>query len=59
MPANTSLFGGALRSAAGPWLEELGKSDQERLKVLLGLAVTQRIRLSDCLTVRLPDCLTV
>ncbi|MGZ3458538.1 MAG: TIR domain-containing protein, partial [Archangium sp.] len=54
MSANPVLFGEALRSAAVPWGEELGKSDRDRLNALLGLAVREQIRLSDCLTALFP-----
>ncbi|HYO51816.1 TIR domain-containing protein, partial [Archangium sp.] len=54
MSATPLLFGEALRSAAAPWREELGKSDRDRLDALLGLAVRDRIRLSDCLTALFP-----
>ncbi|WP_224362127.1 eIF2A-related protein [Hyalangium versicolor] len=54
MIVNLLLFGEALRSAAGPWRDELGKSDRERLDKLLGLAVTERFRLSDCLQALFP-----
>src|SRR5689334_16347934 len=56
MPATPHpLFGDALRAAAAPWREELGKSDRERLDALIDLAVTERIRLSDCLAKLFPD----
>ena len=50
MSSNPILFGDALRAAAAPLREELGKSDRDRLDTLLGLAVKERIRMSDCLT---------
>jgi uncharacterized protein YjbI with pentapeptide repeats len=54
MSANSVLFGEGLRSAAAPWLEELGKSDRDRLETLLGTAVRERIRMSDCLAALFP-----
>ncbi|MFP2909424.1 TIR domain-containing protein, partial [Pyxidicoccus sp. 3LFB2] len=54
MSTTPSLFGEALRAAAVPWLEELGRSDRERLEGLLGLAVRGQIRLSDCLAALFP-----
>ena len=38
-----------------PWLEELGKSDRERLEKAVTLAAAGRIRMSDCLKVLFPD----
>jgi uncharacterized protein YjbI with pentapeptide repeats len=38
-----------------PWLEELGKSDRERLEKAVALAAAGRIRMSDCLKVIFPD----
>jgi WD40 repeat protein len=49
MADNPILFGEVLRSVAGPWRDELGKSDRDRLDALLELSVTERIRLADCL----------
>lgn len=49
MSLNVPLFGDSLREAAKPWLEELGKSDRERLMRLLKLAVAEKTRLSDVL----------
>ncbi|HEX8825948.1 MAG TPA: TIR domain-containing protein, partial [Archangium sp.] len=54
MSVTPILFGDALRAAAAPWREELGKSDRERLDALLGLTVRERIRMSDCLTALFP-----
>jgi uncharacterized protein YjbI with pentapeptide repeats len=54
MPTPLPLFGEALRAAARPWLEELGKSDRDRLEGLLGLAVKEQLRLSDCLAALFP-----
>ncbi|HZH13345.1 MAG TPA: TIR domain-containing protein [Archangium sp.] len=51
---NPILFGEGLRAAAEPWRDELGKSDRERLDTLLGLAVKERIRMSDCLAALFP-----
>jgi WD40 repeat protein/uncharacterized protein YjbI with pentapeptide repeats len=55
MAVNNRLFGEALRSAAVPWREELGKSDRERLDKLLALAVAEQIRLADCLQALFPE----
>jgi WD40 repeat protein/uncharacterized protein YjbI with pentapeptide repeats len=49
MSLTVPLFGDSLREAAKPWLEELGKSDRERLLRLLKLAVAEKTRLSDVL----------
>ena len=49
MSLNVTLFGDSLREAAKPWLEELGKSDRDRLLRLLKLAVAEKTRLSDVL----------
>jgi hypothetical protein len=54
MPTTPHLFGEALRAACAPWLDELGKSDRERLEGLLGLAVNEQFRLSDCLAALFP-----
>ncbi len=54
MPTPPRLFGEALRAAAAPWREELGKSDRDRLDALLGLAVREHIPLSDCLAALFP-----
>ncbi len=54
MSTDTYLFGEALRAAAAPLREELGKSDRERLDKLLGLSTGERLRLSDCLKVLSP-----
>ncbi len=50
MSLNVTLFGDSLREAAKPWLEELGKSDRDRLLRLLKLAVAEKTRLSDVLS---------
>jgi WD40 repeat protein/nucleoside phosphorylase/uncharacterized protein YjbI with pentapeptide repeats len=49
MSLNVTLFGDSLREAAKPWLEELGKSDRDRLLRLLKLTVAEKTRLSDVL----------
>lgn len=49
-----SLFGEALRNSVGPWLDELGKSDRERLEKLIDLSITERIALSECLKALYP-----
>ena len=49
MSLTVTLFGDSLREAAKPWLEELGKSDRDRLLRLLKLAVAEKTRLSDVL----------
>ncbi|WP_395740501.1 eIF2A-related protein [Prosthecobacter sp.] len=49
MSLSVTLFGDSLRDAAKPWLEELGKSDRDRLQKLLNLALTDKIRLSEVL----------
>lgn len=49
------LRGKALRDAAGPWREELGKSDRERLDALVELSVGDDIQLSDCLARLFPE----
>ena len=54
MTTNHVLFGESLRSSAEPWLEELGKSDRDRLLALFGLATAEKTRLSDCLTKLFP-----
>jgi len=54
MPTTLPLFGEGLRAAVRPWLDELGKSDRERLEGLLGLAVREQMRLSDCLAALFP-----
>ncbi|WP_044188257.1 TIR domain-containing protein, partial [Hyalangium minutum] len=41
--------------AVEPWLEELGKSDRERLEKAVTLAAAGRFRMSDCLNVLFPD----
>ncbi len=44
------LTGSALRSAATGWLEELGKSDRDRLQYLINLPDKEgKLRLSDCI----------
>ena len=50
MSTHHVLFGDALRSSAQPWLDELGKSDRDRLLALFDLAIDEKTRLSDCLT---------
>ncbi|MBE2286506.1 MAG: TIR domain-containing protein [Prosthecobacter sp.] len=55
MNADLKLSGDSLREAVKPWLEELGKSDRERLKRLLDLSQTANTRLSDCLAALFPD----
>lgn len=55
MSLSVTLFGDSLRDAAKPWLEELGKSDRERLHKLLNLAITEQIRLSEVLARLFPD----
>ncbi|WP_395855197.1 TIR domain-containing protein [Cystobacter fuscus] len=55
MTTHSKLWGEALRAAVGPWREELGKSDRERLDALVGLSVREDIRLSDCLTALFPN----
>ncbi|WP_395751191.1 PQQ-binding-like beta-propeller repeat protein [Prosthecobacter sp.] len=49
MSLSVTLFGDSLRDAAKPWLEELGKSDRDRLQKLLNLSLTDKIRLSEAL----------
>lgn len=49
MSLTLPLFGDSLREAAKPWLEELGKSDRDRLLRLVKLAVAEKTRLSDVL----------
>ncbi|HEY1082671.1 MAG TPA: TIR domain-containing protein, partial [Prosthecobacter sp.] len=48
------LFGDSLKAQARPWLEELGKSDGERLRKLLDFSRTPKIRLSDALASLFP-----
>jgi uncharacterized protein YjbI with pentapeptide repeats len=55
MTTHPKLWGEALRAAIGPWREELGKSDRDRLDALVGLSVREDIRLSDCLTALFPN----
>ncbi|MFY0573741.1 hypothetical protein ACN28S_04660 [Cystobacter fuscus] len=55
MTTHSKLWGEALRAAVGPWREELGKSDRDRLDALVGLSVREDIRLSDCLTALFPN----
>ena len=49
-----NLFGDSLREAAKPWLEELGKSDRDRLQKLLNLSITEKTRLSEVLAKLFP-----
>ncbi|MBI5282179.1 MAG: TIR domain-containing protein, partial [Candidatus Solibacter usitatus] len=39
----------------GKWLDELGRPDRERLVKIIKAAVTERIRLSECLGLAFPD----
>ncbi|HTI70514.1 MAG TPA: TIR domain-containing protein [Candidatus Limnocylindria bacterium] len=55
MGQESRLFGPALVSATRTWLTELGKSDRDRLDTLVKMAVTDRIRVSDCLAKLFPE----
>jgi WD40 repeat protein len=55
MSTSVTLFGDSLRDAAKPWLEELGKSDRDRLRKLLNLSFAEKTRLSEALTHLFPD----
>src|SRR5262245_15972910 len=53
-PLPLPLSGEGLRVAVEPWLEELGKSDRERLEKAVALAAAGRFRMSDGLKVIFP-----
>ncbi len=59
MSTHHVLFGDALRSSAQPWLDELGKSDHDRLLALFDLAIDEKTRLSHCLTRLYPGTETI
>lgn len=54
MEAVTILFGDSLQAQAKSWLEEMGKSDGERLRKLLELSRSPKIRLSEVLATLFP-----
>lgn len=54
MGAETILYGVALREAAKPWLQKLGKSDQARLTRLLELSSQEKITLGVVLQALFP-----
>ena len=49
------LYGEALRAAVGPWKNEVARADVARLDALVGIATTERTRLSDCIRVTFAD----
>lgn len=55
MKRESRLFGDALRQAAKPWLEEVGKADKGRLNLLLELAKSETMALSEVLQKLFPS----
>ena len=51
----TILSGAQLRAEVQPLLEELGKTDRERLELLLRLSIGDKLRVSECLAALFPD----